>query len=301
MTAVRPYVDRRVDDLGAAERLAARLAKDGELPQPTLLRHGMNAIFRAGDVVIRVATPTAPVAAAIELAHRLLDAEIRVNRPIDLPPVEEATRGGPMVASAWEHLAEVASPIDWCTVGHMVRRVHQIDPATLPAALPTPSPVDFPWWDFDRMLEAVGEAVDQPARAGMLAALERHAAWREFRATVVCHGDVHPGNVIMTGDGPVLIDWDLLCLAPPGWDHGPLMTWTERWGGEPGLYDRFADGFGRSMRGERFAESFAELRLLAATLMRVLAGLADEAAMPEAQRRLAYWRGDPAAPVWRAQ
>ena len=47
--------------------------------------------------------------------------------------------------------------------------------------------------------------------------------------------------------------------------------------------------------------AIAELRLVAATLMRLRAGRHDPAAMPEAQRRLAYWRGDPDAPTWRAQ
>ena len=36
------------------------------------------------------------------------------------------------------------------------------------------------------------------------------------------------------------------------------------------------------------------------TLMRLRAGRADPAAMLEAQRRLAFWRGDPAAPTWTA-
>ena len=70
---VPPYVDRRVDDLAAAERLASRLAAGAGLPPPVLLRHGMNAIFRAADTVVRVATPTAPVGAAIGLARLLLD------------------------------------------------------------------------------------------------------------------------------------------------------------------------------------------------------------------------------------
>ena len=34
--------------------------------------------------------------------------------------------------------------------------------------------------------------------------------------------------------------------------------------------------------------------------MRLRAGRADPAAMPEAQLRLAYWRGDPDAPTWTA-
>ena len=105
----------------------------------------------------------------------------------------------------------------------------------------------------------------------------------------------------MTADGPVLIDWDLLCLAPAGWDHAPLMTWTERWGGDPGVYEAFADGTGGSLRGDRHAEAFAELRLVAATLMRVKAALDDPAARSEADRRLAHWRGVEDAPTWRAQ
>ena len=33
--------------------------------------------------------------------------------------------------------------------------------------------------------------------------------------SVVTHGEPHPGNVIMTSDGPVLVDWDTARLAPP--------------------------------------------------------------------------------------
>ena len=61
---------------------------------------------------------------------------------------------------------------------------------------------------------------------------------------VVCHGDVHPGNVLMSADGPVVIDWDMVCAAPAAWDHSALLTWEERWGGTPGLYASFAAGYG---------------------------------------------------------
>jgi hypothetical protein len=52
------------------------------------------------------------------------------------------------------------------------------------------------------------------------------------------------------------------------------------------------------MEQDRVAVSLAELRLVAATLMRLRAGTMDPAAMPEAERRLEYWRGDPAASMW---
>jgi Ser/Thr protein kinase RdoA (MazF antagonist) len=118
---------------------------------------------------------------------------------------------------------------------------------------------------------------------------------------VVCHGDVHPGNVLMTADGPVLLDWDLLCWAPAAWDHAPLLRWADRWGGSAGGYDAYAAGYGTSFRGDPTAEAFGELRLVAATLMRVAAAIVDPAEGEEAERRLRYWRGDPDAPSWAAQ
>ena len=139
------------------------------------------------------------------------------------------------------------------------------------------------------------------AREGLEAVIDRHRRWHEFDQVVVCHGDVHPGNVLMTTDGPVLLDWDLLCLAPPGWDHGPMLLFADRWGGRPGEYDEFARGYGRSLADDPTTIALAELRLVAATLMRVVASIGDPRARPEAERRLRYWRGDPDAPSWTPQ
>ena len=76
------------------------------------------------------------------------------------------------------------------------------------------------------------------------------------------------------------------------------MRHAERWAGEPGSYEVFAEGYGRSMRADAAAEALAELRLVAATLMRLRAGRASGAARAEALRRLRYWRGDEDAPPW---
>ena len=86
----------------------------------------------------------------------------------------------------------------------------------------------------------------------------------------------------MTADGPVLLDWDLLCLGPPGWDHAMLLR-LPRWGWPARWYDDFAAGYGRSLADDPIANALAELRLVAATLMRLRAARDDPAAMPEAQ------------------
>ena len=195
----------------------------------------------------------------------------------------------------------VDEPIDWRRVGEMVRQTHELAPGDMPDEYPLPRPIDFPWWNFPALFNDVGTALDDAAREGIDAAIGRWPNWADEAGSVVCHGDVHPGNVIMTVDGPVLIDWDLLCWAPPGWDHAPMMTWHSRWGGDASGYADFCAGYGRSMVGDPAAEAFAELRLVAATLMRLKAGMRNAAALPEARRRLAFWRADSDAPVWQAQ
>jgi hypothetical protein len=71
-------------------------------------------------------------------------------------------------------------------------------------------------------------------------------------------------------------------------------------GRRAGEYEAFARGYGRSLRDDPAAMAIAELRLVAATLMRVAASIDDPAARPEAERRLRFWRGDPDAPPWTA-
>ena len=295
--AKRAYVDRPVADLNAAGRVAEGAASRWGLRTPELLRNGMNAIFVAGPVVIRVGTPNADATSSLRLAAMLLEAGLRVAKPA----IDDVFEAEGMAATSWERVERIDEPIDWEQVGEMIRLVHQLDPDDLPPEYPVPSPVSFPWWDFDALLDSTASAIDSAAREGIVAAIARHSSWQDFEGSVVCHGDVHPGNVIMSSLGPVLIDWDLLCIAPRGWDHAPMMTWAERWGGPPGDYESLATGYGESLRGNDSAEAFAELRLVAATLMRVKAGMTNESAMPEAQRRLGYWRGERNAPSWRAQ
>ncbi len=296
-----PFVDRPVTDRPAADAAALEATRRWGLAEPKLVRVGMNAIYLTADpdrdLVLRVSFPSAPAESAIELAMFLTDLGLRVPQPrrLDAVVVDDLS------VTCWERIVPSGRPIDWKAVGAMVRTVHEIDASDLPRAYPLGSPHSFAWWDFDALLGDTGDDIDDQALAGLVDAVDRHAGWREFSGSVVCHGDVHPGNVMMSDAGAVLIDWDLLCLAPPGWDHGPLMTWHERWGGAAGDYDDFAIGYGQSMRGDPAAEAFAELRLVAATLMRVRAARTDPSARDEADRRLAYWRGDLDAPPWNAQ
>ncbi len=184
----------------------------------------------------------------------------------------------------------------------MIRRLHSLAPAEVEGHYPLACAVDFPHWEIERVRREVDDLLQPAAAAALDAALVRAADWRGRCAAepqVLCHGDVHPGNVLQSADGPVLLDWDLMCTGPAAWDHAAVMTWGERWDGEPDLYAEFAAGYGGSLRSTAAGEMLAEVRLLVATLMRVRAGRHDPMAAEEADRRLRYWLGDPDAPRWR--
>ena len=299
MTAPRPFVDQRVVDLESARRAAVTAATAWALAEPTLLRRGMNAIYTCGPEVVRVGRATAPAAAAHDVAAVLADHGV----PVATPVADHTMDVDGFAVTGWELIRSSARSIDWASVGAAVARIHRIDPSAIPAAYPLPSPTSFPWWDFDTLIDSVSDRIDAEALAGLDRTIRAGRNWRDDvgRGAVVCHGDVHPGNVLMTGDGPVLIDFDLLCHAAPAWDHAMLTTYATRWGGAADAYPAFARGYGRSLADDELTAVLGALRNVAATLMRVRAGITDEAARAESERRLRFWRGDRDAPQWLAQ
>jgi Ser/Thr protein kinase RdoA (MazF antagonist) len=58
-----------------------------------------------------------------------------------------------------------------------------------------------------------GGMLPEHITTGILSLIERLAP-----GDGLCHGDLHPGNVIMTADGPRLVDWGGATRAPPGLD-----------------------------------------------------------------------------------
>ncbi len=299
---MRAYVDRPISDRARADAVAAAAAAQWHLPKPTVVRYGMNAVYAAGDEIVRVATPNASAAALIALVHTLRERKVPAATPTRASGVEIDG----FVVTAWRRVESTDLPVDWATVGAAVRAVHDTPPSALPEEFPLSTPGELPWWDFERQL-AASAPIDDDARNGLIRAIERHGHWLDPTVwaqhgipAVVCHGDIHPGNVVATATGPVIVDFDLMASAPAAWDHGPLLSWAARWGGPAGMYDDFAAGYGTSLRGEPAAEAFAELRLVAATLLRGVAARADAAARPEFERRLRYWRGESDAPMWQA-
>ena len=79
----------------------------------------------------------------------------------------------------------------------------------------TPPPADvFSLRDWmDHSLRGSGDKVPKHIAAGILTLIDRLSP-----GDGLCHCDLHPGNVIMTADGPRLIDWGGATRAPAGLD-----------------------------------------------------------------------------------
>ncbi len=279
--------------------VAASAAARWGLPAPVLVRAGMNALFAAGDdTMLRVGRAGYPLEAERHWESLVSSVGVRIPRRL-----HDMNDGEGVTVVAMERVRSTG-PVDFRSVGAMVRRLHDLDAAAVPEL---PWCGDFPHWHVDVLLADVRDRIDAPALHGIEACVAAWPGWydRMREDLVVCHGDVHPGNVIQGADGPVLLDWDLRCRAPRGWDHGPLLQWserwTDRWGGGPHTYDEFAEGYGSSLRDDWMTQALAAMRMVIATVMRVRAGRTDVVAAAEAERRLRYWRGDPDAPRWEPQ
>lgn len=278
--------------------VARRVAADRRLPEPELVRVGMNHTFRAGPEVIRVSSrgfqvPLDDVTDALRTAG-----------------VSHAAPTGPLLefdgweATTWEWCEATAADVDFAAFGAAIRRVHDLDRPTFASVEPLRFCGSFPHLDLEHHLAKVRVELDTAAADGLDAALTDLADWRSAAAAaeqVVCHGDVHFNNVIAPA---VVIDWDMLCGGPRAWDHAPTLSAIDRWGLPAETYDRFAEGYGMDLRDDPLASSLAQLRDLAATIMlavRVHRGGAPAAAATELEVRLQTWRGAADAPIWNAQ
>ncbi len=183
-----------LDDVTHAAQAAAR---HWGLDEPRLIRMGMNGIFAAGDgVLLRVGRPTAPAHLAIRLAGVLTAAGLRVPTYLRDEPFYSDQHAVFAVGAV-----EDSGPIDWVAVGEMIAVLHDIDPNDLAFGYPVPFCGDFPWWDFESLMSDVAADLDTPARTAINAAIRRGMPLldsQRSRSSLICHGDVHPGNVIQS-------------------------------------------------------------------------------------------------------
>ncbi|MCW2814792.1 MAG: hypothetical protein JWN84_2247 [Nocardioides sp.] len=225
---------------GAADALLAldvarpHLDLDG-LVAPLVVSALTTVVLRCGDHAVKVYPPGTD-AAHLERVRDALDgctvAVLTTRRPVE-------TAYGVVTLMPWVLGTE---PRGWREVGSLLRRFHDET-----AGLHLPD-----WTPLSRLPGVVGglapedAAVLLGARADLLAAL---SSVDSVVGVGAVHGDVSPGNVVVTADGPRLIDLDWVAAAPR--EHDLASAARRRASGELGRteYAAFCRAYGADVRG----------------------------------------------------
>lgn len=221
------------------------LAAAGVLPGARLLALGENAVFAAGDLVVKVARD----AELLDRARRELDvavwlAEAGVPAVRAAEPEARLVEGHPV--TLWHRLPDAVRPAEPRDLAELLRVVH---------ALPKPS-FDLPPRELlggvERWLRLAGDAID-PADAEYLR--ERRDGFAAAAAAVTprlepgpLHGDALPRNVHVGPDGPVLVDLETFSSDLREHDLVVMALSRDRYGVPAEAYDAFTAAYGWDVR-----------------------------------------------------
>ncbi|MFJ4937532.1 phosphotransferase enzyme family protein [Streptomyces pseudovenezuelae] len=229
--------EARARDVLAAAGLPAGTAR--------LLALGENAVFAAGDLVVKVGRD----AELLDRARRELDiagwlAEAGVPAVRAAEPKARSVEGHPV--TVWHRLPEAVRPAEPRDLAELLRVVHAL-PAP-PFALPPRELLG----GVERWLRLAGDAID-PADAAYLR--ERRDGFAAAAAAVAphlppgpIHGDALPRNVHVGPDGPVLVDLETFSSDLREHDLVVMALSRDRYGVPAAAYDSFTAAYGWDVR-----------------------------------------------------
>ncbi|MFE2210966.1 phosphotransferase enzyme family protein [Streptomyces canus] len=221
------------------------LAAAGVLPGARLLALGENAVFAAGDLVVKVGRDAELLDRArreLDIAVWLAEAEVPAVRAAE--PKARLVEGHPV--TLWHRLPDAVRPAEPQDLAELLRVVH---------ALPKPS-FDLPPRELlggvERWLRLAGDAID-PADAAYLR--ERRDGFAAAAAALTphlepgpIHGDALPRNVHVGPDGPVLVDLETFSSDLREHDLVVMALSRDRYGLPAEAYDAFTAAYGWDVR-----------------------------------------------------
>ncbi|MCF3962990.1 phosphotransferase enzyme family protein [Streptomyces fuscigenes] len=277
---------RARDILGAA----------GLPPAAELIALGENAVFRTGELVVKVGRDAALAPELLERAERevalagwLAGAGVPAVRP-----AEEHARsvlGHPV--TLWERLPDAVRSAVPADLAPLLRRVH---------ALGAPDGFSLPRRELlggvERWLRLAGDAIDpedaaylRERRDGFAA---RAAALTPRLAPGPIHGDALPRNVHVGADGPVLVDLETFSFDLREHDLVVLALSRDRYGLDADAYDAFTAAYGWDVRTWEGCSVLRGARETASCAWVAQHAPSNPAALAEFRRRVASLReGDP--------
>jgi hypothetical protein len=234
-----------MDEARARDVLVASGVLPGAAGDARLLALGENAVFAAGDLVVKVGRD----AELLDRARR----ELRIAAWLagaGVPAVRAAEAEALLVeghpVTVWHRLPDPVRPAGVRDLAEPPRLVH---------ALPSPE-VDLPRRELlggvERWLRLAGDAVD-PADAAYLR--ERRDGFAAAAAALVphlppgpIHGDALPRNVHVGPDGPLLVDLETFSGDLREHDLVVMALSHDRYGLPAEEYDAFTAAYGWDVR-----------------------------------------------------
>ncbi|GAA5045398.1 phosphotransferase enzyme family protein [Streptomyces similanensis] len=234
-----------MDEALARGVLAAAKVTAGAADEARLLALGENAVFAAGDLVVKVGRD----AELLERARR----ELRIAGWLagaGVPAVRAAESEALLVqghpVTVWHRLPEPVRPAEPRDLAALLRVVHALDAPGF--ALPPRELLG----GVERWLRLAGDAID-PADAAYLR--ERRDGFAAAAAALTpqlppgpIHGDALPRNVHIGPDGPVLVDLETFSADLREHDLVVMALSRDRYGLPAEAYDAFTAAYGWDVR-----------------------------------------------------
>ncbi|MEU2773066.1 aminoglycoside phosphotransferase family protein [Streptomyces sp. NPDC007162] len=234
-----------MDEATARGVLAAADVLPGAVAGASLLALGENAVFAAGDLVVKVGRDAELLDRArreLEIAGWLAEAGAPAVRAAG--PEARLVEGHPV--TVWHRLPDPVRPAEPRDLAELLRIVHAL-PAP-PFALPPRELLG----GVERWLRLAGDAID-PADAAYLR--ERRDGFAAAAAALTprltpgpIHGDALPRNVHVGPDGPVLVDLETFSSDLREHDLVVMALSRDRYGLPAEAYDSFTEAYGWDVR-----------------------------------------------------
>ncbi|MFF9672700.1 phosphotransferase enzyme family protein [Streptomyces eurythermus] len=234
-----------MDEARARDVLAETGVLSGAARDARLVALGENAVFAAGDLVVKVGRDAELLPRAereLAVAAWLAEAGVPAVRAAEPKPL--LVDGHPV--TVWHRLPDAVRPAEPRDLAALLRVVH---------ALPSPSfalpPRDL-LGGVERWLRLAGDAID-PEDAAYLRARRDGFAARAAALTPQLppgpiHGDALPRNVHVGPDGPVLVDLETFSADLREHDLVVMALSRDRYGLPAEAYDSFTGTYGWDVR-----------------------------------------------------
>ncbi|MEU9268182.1 aminoglycoside phosphotransferase family protein [Streptomyces sp. NPDC048251] len=284
-----------MDEARARDVLGAADVLPGPVADARLLALGENAVFAAGDLVVKVGRDAELLDRArreLAVAAWLAGAGVPAVRAAEPEPL--LVEGHPV--TLWHRLPDPVRPAEPRDLAELLRLVHE---------LPTPG-FGLPARDLlsgvERWLRLAGDAID-PADAAYLR--ERRDGFATAAAALTphlppgpIHGDALPRNVHIGPDGPVLVDLETVSADLREHDLVVMALSRDRYGLPAEAYDAFTEAYGWDVREWAGCTVLRGARETASCAWVAQHAPADPKALAEFRRRVASLRDGDEAVRW---